>query len=152
MRALTICQPYATLIMAGDKRVENRTWPTKYRGRLYVHAGKSRDWMSTKQLDGVEFCMHTQRPVSELPFGAVIGVATLIECLPIEEIRAGDWDEKYPWLRGHQHTEGPWCWLFAESPASIGPWPFKGSQGLFDINPLTLDTIANRTIAARAAT
>lgn len=150
MRALTILQPYASLIMSGTKRVENRTWPTKYRGRLYVHAGKSRALMTAVAVDGVEVCRYTGRPVSEIPFGAVIGVATLVDCLPLEEIRAGAHDARHPWLRKHEHTEGPWCWVFAENPASIGPWPFKGSQGLFDINPLTLDTIANNCLGVKA--
>ncbi len=44
MKALTICQPYAELIMRGVKRVENRTWATRYKGALLIHAGKSREW------------------------------------------------------------------------------------------------------------
>lgn len=150
MRALTICQPYATLIVSGAKRVENRTWPTKYRGRIYVHAGKSRDWLSIKDVDGVDYCAHTQRPVAELPFGAVIGIATLIDCLPVEAIRAGDHDRQYPWIREHDHTKGPWCWVFAENPQALDPVPMRGAQGFFDINPLTLEDIA-RGIHAREA-
>ena len=38
MKTLSIKQPYATLICAGVKRVENRTWTTDYRGRLLIHA------------------------------------------------------------------------------------------------------------------
>jgi hypothetical protein len=46
VKALTICQPYAELIARGQKRVENREWPTRYRGPLLIHAGKSREWLS----------------------------------------------------------------------------------------------------------
>lgn len=42
MYALTIKQPWASAIMAGLKRVENRTWRTDYRGPLAIHAGLSR--------------------------------------------------------------------------------------------------------------
>jgi hypothetical protein len=142
VRALTVCQPYATLIMSGDKRVENRTWPVKYRGRIYIHAGKSREWLSVRSVDGVDFCAMTQRPVAELPFGFVLGVATLVDCLPIHEIREGKHDRTHPWLREHQHTEGPWCWIFAPKPQAIDPVPWKGAQGVFDINPLTLEDVA----------
>ena len=38
MKTLSVKQPQATLICAGIKRVENRTWKTEYRGRLYIHA------------------------------------------------------------------------------------------------------------------
>ena len=43
MKALTIKQPWATLIMQGDKRFEFRSWQTKYRGELLIHAGKGID-------------------------------------------------------------------------------------------------------------
>jgi hypothetical protein len=39
MKALTITQPYATLIAIGAKRIETRGWPTQYRGPLAIHAG-----------------------------------------------------------------------------------------------------------------
>jgi len=42
-KALTVKQPWANLIVKGIKDVENRTWQTKYRGRLYIHAAKKSD-------------------------------------------------------------------------------------------------------------
>lgn len=63
MKALTICQPYAELIARGDKPIENRTWPTHYRGPLLIHAGKSRAW-----LDGDEDRVY-QIDVAAIPFG-----------------------------------------------------------------------------------
>jgi hypothetical protein len=46
MKALTICQPYAELILRGEKLVENREWHTPHRGTILLHAGKSKDWLS----------------------------------------------------------------------------------------------------------
>ena len=43
MKALSIRQPWAWLIVHGYKDVENRTWSTKFRGRVQVHAGKFPD-------------------------------------------------------------------------------------------------------------
>lgn len=43
MKVLTIKQPYASLIVAGIKKYEFRTWKTKYRGEVLIHAGKSVD-------------------------------------------------------------------------------------------------------------
>ena len=43
MKALSIRQPWAWLIVHGHKDIENRTWTTSFRGRLLVHAGKSFD-------------------------------------------------------------------------------------------------------------
>lgn len=41
-RAITIRQPWASLIAAGVKTIETRSWSTRYRGPLLVHAGKHR--------------------------------------------------------------------------------------------------------------
>ena len=43
MKVLTIKQPWETLIMQRDKRFEFRSWQTKYRGDLLIHAGKGID-------------------------------------------------------------------------------------------------------------
>lgn len=149
MRALTICQPYATLILEGTKRVENRTWETKYRGRMYIHAGRDRSWLTLEDRGGVQFEVAAKRAVELLPFGAVVAIATLVDCLPMDEIEAGRHDAKYPWLREHEHAIGPWCWVFAEHPTPIGPWPWKGRQGLFDIHPADLDRVANKVLEVR---
>ena len=41
MRALTVCQPYANLVVLGGRNIENRTWPTEAREVIAIHAGKS---------------------------------------------------------------------------------------------------------------
>lgn len=43
MKALTLIQPWATLIMLGEKKIETRSWNTKYRGQIAIHAGKKVD-------------------------------------------------------------------------------------------------------------
>lgn len=43
MKALSIRQPWAWLIVAGYKDIENRSWPTNFRGRVYIHASRKFD-------------------------------------------------------------------------------------------------------------
>ena len=50
MKVLTIKQPWATLIMQGNKRFEFRSWQTKYMGELLIHAGKGIDKEAVKRL------------------------------------------------------------------------------------------------------
>lgn len=139
-KALTICQPYAHLIMRGDKRVENRTWPTRYRGALYIHAGKSRDWLDDDG-DGIDYGYNIR--IDAMAFGAVVAICTLADCLPHDCVVDGVYDKKYPWLRTHEHAEGPWCWVLTNV-HPIGPWPWRGAQGLWDIDEKALERIANR--------
>ena len=137
MRALTICQPYAELICRGVKRVENRTWPTSYRGALAIHAGKSHQW-----LDLDETGLRDRRygiPLSEMVFGAVVAVCDLVDCLSYSAIR--DHSRKYPWIRDHKHTEGPWCWVLSNVRRLATPVPYKGSLGLFDVPNSLVDSL-----------
>lgn len=144
MKAITICQPYATLIARGLKRIENRTWPTMYRGPIYIHAGKSRQWLTDDgpNLDPRE---NYGIPLAQMPFGAVVAVAKLANCVKVEAIRAGRYDDIYPWAKDHEHAEGPWCWIL-ENVSPIGPWPWRGAQGLYDIDEVELGMVANKLL------
>lgn len=133
MKALTICQPYAELIALGQKRVENRTWPTKYRGQMYIHAGKSRQWLDIELDDSLhEYDVGTGLYLECMEFGAIIAAATLVDCLHVDSILRGDHDKKYPWLSGHYHVNGPWCWVLDNVSRTPEPIKVNGAQGLWD--------------------
>ena len=126
MKALTICQPYAHLIAIGEKRVENRTWYTPYRGPLLIHAGKSRAWL-------------VDDDPQNMAFGAIVAQATLVACVTRLEIAQGKHDKAYPWLRDHLHVEGPWCWVLEDVIALPEPVPTTGFQGLWNCQwPMTV--------------
>ena len=73
MKVLTIKQPWATLIMQGDKRFEFRSWQTKYRGDLLIHAGKGIDKDAMKRL--------AKYLPDEIPLGKILGKVTLVDCI-----------------------------------------------------------------------
>jgi hypothetical protein len=80
MRALSIQQPWAWLIVNGYKDVENRSWPTSRRGPIYVHAGKKID------KDGYEWIqmMFPQIPLpdpKELETGGLVGTVSIVNCV-----------------------------------------------------------------------
>lgn len=75
MKVLTIKQPWATLIMQGDKRFEFRSWQTKYRGELLIHAGKGIDKEAVKRL--------ANYLPKELPQCKILGKVTLVDCIKI---------------------------------------------------------------------
>lgn len=130
MKAITICQPYAEMIAAHEKLIENRTWPTSYRGLLLIHAGKSRDWLE----DGDE----AERP--GMAFGAIVATARLLDCVRVEAVPA-------QWLAEHvqhHHANGPWCWILAEV-NRIAPIPYRGAQGLWDASMILLPEPAQET-------
>lgn len=137
MKALTICQPYAFLICLPEtdprhKRVENREWPTNCRGPLAIHAGKSREWI---QWDAEEVREEMYDiTLAQMHFGAVVAIAQLVDCLLIDTIRHRYHDARHPWLRGHIHTSGTWCWVLQDVKPLSKPIPYRGAQGLFEIS------------------
>jgi hypothetical protein len=128
MRALTVCQPYASLIVGGSKRVENRRWPTRYRGPLLIHAGKSTAWLD-RWAAGVPADIPLPDP---LPMGAIVGQVEVVTCLSIEEV-VGSRRGHLAWLDRHPHAEGPWCWILQRPEQYAVPIPYRGSQGIFDV-------------------
>lgn len=132
MKALTISQPFASLIASGEKWVENRSWETLYRGPLAIHAGKGTQYLDKKQL-------------AEYPHGCVVAAATLVACVRLQEMSDRPAGER---IRGsrrtvldliqHEHAEGPFCWVLEDVRVLDEPVPYRGSQGLWDF-PLTLD-------------
>lgn len=138
VKAITICQPYAALICLPPtdlrfKRIENRTWETLYRGPLAIHAGKSKAWLKGDNYGFSE---------SELPFGAVVAVAQLTQCLHISKIRSGELHGSlFSWVPNHVHTEGPFCWVLENVVPLAHPVACSGKQGLWVPDRITLEII-----------
>lgn len=68
MKALSIKQPFAELILQGKKKIELRKWNTKFRGEFLIHASKNVD---KKAMNRFNF--------NRLPIGCILGRATLID-------------------------------------------------------------------------
>src|ERR1700738_5139808 len=85
MIALTLTQPWATLVAIGAKRIETRSWRTPYRGSLAIHAAKGfPKWAKETCLES-EFAI--ELGPDALPLGAVIATCRLISCIPTRELQ-----------------------------------------------------------------
>jgi hypothetical protein len=96
--ALTIKQPWASLIAHGFKDIENRTWRTNYRGRIYIHASAkidprechaARDLLMSPFLDFPNFYEMRETlgetKFRDLPTGAILGTAEIVDCVTASE-------------------------------------------------------------------
>jgi hypothetical protein len=132
--ALTLTQPWATLIIEGHKRVETRGWRTTYRGRLGIHAAKGFPrWARTAcgespfiDVLGWERGFH-----ADLPTGVLLGFAELLDCVPTTGIEvAGLSDQE---LAFGDYGPGRWAWLFGEVEPLPEPVPMKGALSIWAI-------------------
>lgn len=118
---LSILQPWATSIVCGLKDVENRTWPTRVRGRVLIHAGKRRSlnelmsWQQLRKARGIEDKMG--RHWNDLEFGGIIGMAEIVDC--VEELDS-------PWFTG------PFGFVLRNA-RPLPFYPCKGKLGFFRV-------------------
>ena len=86
MKAITVWQPWATLLATGQKHNETRSWKTSYRGEILIHAAKT-DHSGILLHIPMEELKHFQKAgvVNELPTGVIVGKANLVDCFQIDE-------------------------------------------------------------------
>lgn len=122
MPALSIRQPWAWLIVNGFKDVENRSWPTPFRGRVLIHAGKTlteayyREVRSSLAAAGL---LPPEFPaIEDLPRGGIVGEAVIYDCV---DVCASPW-----------FIEGNHAFLLRNAKPSAF-WPMNGRLGFFDV-------------------
>lgn len=139
MKALTVLQPWASLIVAGYKRIENRTWSPQwelYGSEILIHAGKSE--RELRKMDDL-----TKRIIADYgenvndrdlyPLGCLLGVARLDDVVE----SANAW-----WWRADQrkYITGPMCWKMTMLERFETPIPWKGAQRVWNVDDRMLET------------
>jgi hypothetical protein len=157
VKAITILQPWATLIATGSKSYETRSWATSHRGEIAIHAGQtwSRDYarictrspfLEELSRDGYMIDRYLWGPHGRvrsfgLPLGKVVAVAELVEVIPVERVSGlvnpretafGDF------------SRGRYAWKLSNIRRLREPYPAKGRQGVWDILGEAEDVLRTR--------
>jgi len=129
MKAITLWQPWATLIAIGVKPFETRSWATSYRGPLAIHAGKTRE--------GLRLCegeTEIERALAKagytlqsVPMGVVVCTARLAEVLTTEEIYKRDLIDPFG-----DYSADRFGWRLVDIEPLNPPLPATGKQGLWE--------------------
>ena len=126
MKVISIKQPYASLIVEGYKEYEFRTWKTKYRGEIYIHASLKED----------KRAMDKYRELNiEFPKGCIIAKANLSECLEIDEEFRKIIKPKniYPFIYNNVLEKSKDKYAFhMTNVEKIKPIPSKGQLGIWN--------------------
>lgn len=137
MKAITLIQPYATLVAVGAKKIETRTWATKYRGPLAIHAGigpVGREEFDLALTLATNY--HMQKALSEaghktifaLPRSAVLATCRLVDCVRI----TADNVPPYPERAFGDFSRGRFMWVLEDIERLPEPAPAKGLQRLWE--------------------
>jgi hypothetical protein len=135
MKALSLTQPWAQLVVLGEKRWETRGWATRYTGPLLIHAAKTfpraaKD-VALSEPYRARLTYHGWDPVTTiLPVGAVIGSVYMVGCQAAHEVA--------PRLDAQERAfgdYGPRRYAFALTNPKrlLHPVPWRGQLGIFDM-------------------
>jgi hypothetical protein len=136
---LSLWQPWASVMLLGPKDLENRPWPTKYRGPLLVHAAKNRtDDTAAVHAKIQELWPEWNgvRQAHPMVFGAIVGVVTVVGCGRPASFSGNPW----AW--------GPFCHVWDKRTPLATPIPYRGAQGMFRV-PASVVASALREICGR---
>jgi activating signal cointegrator 1 len=133
MKTITLWQPWASLLAAGDKRIETRSWATSYRGPLAIHAATRSPRWALQLMGQPPFNVSAlaSRTYPLLPAGAIVAVADLADVVPITAANIpGE-----PELSFGDYAPGRYAWHLANVRMVSEPIPAKGSQGIWEWTP-----------------
>ena len=139
MKAITVRQPYAGALAAGIKEYETRSWPTKYRGPIAVHAAVRDVFDTLKKIAMPTACKIKEAlrcEWAEMPRGKVIAVGELVDCIEITQSFAATLSQDERDL-GH-FVPGWYAWKLTNVHLLPAPVPVKGKQGLWNWEALAL--------------
>lgn len=125
MKVITIKQPFATLIIKGYKKYEFRTWRTKYRGEILIHAGKGIDHKAMKKFEYLNL---------EYPSGCIIGKVNITDCIEVDDEFRRYLAKEDSVVYGSiiKHTEWYGFGFKMENPQEIDNIPINGKLSLWD--------------------
>lgn len=137
MKAITIKQPWASLIVEGIKDIENRTWPTKFRGRVLIHASvQPVKCLPSNLLNPLQYAqVFTANKLSALngPNGAIIGSVEIVDCVinhsSVWAIKTEDF-----------HIKKCYNWVLANPIQFPEPIPVKGKLSFWDYTNILAET------------
>lgn len=141
IKAISLWQPWASLccithpldVTRSVKGFETRSWPTRHRGDLLIHAAQRFTVEEREAGFGPlirQALRREYRTVDDLPRGAIIGRVRLVDCHPAvaAESEADEYARAMGW-----YAPGRFAWEITQPVLFREPIPYRGRQGLFDV-------------------
>jgi activating signal cointegrator 1 len=136
MKAISLWQPWATLIAIGAKRFETRSWATSYIGPLAIHAAKRKVDISELNPAIVRALLNAGfTGTGQLPLGCVVCTARLAACWEVDVAKSTLFFDKIKDTEVYfgDFSPGRYAWRL-DSVRLVDNIPAKGSQGFWEWN------------------
>ncbi len=138
MQAISLIQPWAQLVVLGSKRIETRSWPTKHRGVIAIHASKgfpnaaqflAREHPAFVHALGDSWSWERDN----LPRGEIVGTVEVTDCLPTEKAdEIGLYSHHAEYAFG-DYSAGRYMWLLANPVMWDEPIPCRGALKIWTV-------------------
>ena len=142
MKAISLLQPWASLIASGAKKIETRSWSTKYRGPLAIHASKG---YKAKNLDMAWkepffVALESLRVTEEngdvsirFPYGSILATCNLVDCIKMTP----EFIDLVKSAKGYEYDFGEYevdryAWMLEDIKALDNPIPAKGALSIWE--------------------
>lgn len=132
MKALSLLQPWATLVVIGVKTIETRSWGTKYRGPILIHASQGKAGSIFASEPPFKKYIHEFK---KLPFGSIIGQATITNVIRVEDLGMNvelinrlTMEEK----AFGDYSEGRYAWILEDAVQFDNPIPARGTLSIWE--------------------
>ncbi|MEO6071004.1 MAG: ASCH domain-containing protein [Chitinophagaceae bacterium] len=139
MKAISLLQPWASLVIMGAKEWETRSWATRHRGPLLIHASAKKPTRREKAMFENDPNFRPFIPqMEELPYGAIIGKTILKEIFTtgylvqhLEDFKGYNWKNEFAF---DDLSPNRYAWQFVETNPLKHFLPMKGSLGIWEYN------------------
>lgn len=128
MKVLSIKEPYASLIKDGIKKIETRSWKTKYRGKIYIHASIAK---LSKEVKENEELMNLIN-INNLSYGHIICSANLIDCVEMTEEFINEVKKNNNEYITGLYKVGRYGWILDDIKILKEKIPAKGKLGIWN--------------------
>lgn len=139
MKALSMTQPWATFFAIGETKYETRSWSTKYRGELAIHASRKTDKIICRNEPYRSILTKHGYTEDTLPNGVIIATCQLTECFKVIKnngtsaiLDNGQVVMGKDYLFG-DYQEGYFAWEVVEMRLLSNHIPAKGKLGLWEM-------------------
>jgi len=132
MKAISLLQPWASLVVMGVKKIETRNWRTTHRGTILIHASQGK----AGSIFAADLPFKKYIPdFKKLPFGAIVGQATITDVMRIEMLEMPD--ELIDRLTMEEkafgdYSEGRYAWLLEDHKQFDNPIPARGTLSIWE--------------------